>query len=185
VVRRGKTYVVRTGQLLERLHSHAQSNPIAHSGRLEHLDELADWVSLDLLLGFELGIDFFQLGVHGVMMSWGAVDFDHCLTGFVSPSSSVRVAGRFVEEENANAQDDQVHKTNADDNAPAGRAGALVLVGAKIEAGGEEDSQGDEELISGNESTSNPGRSCFGFCVLVYYRCCMSGWERRTLIHWD
>lgn len=157
------TYVVGTGELLQSLKTDPQGNPVSHSRSPEHSHPLGDDVALSLLLFSELGLDLLELGVHGVVMRWCSKDLDHGLKGFLGPAFSIVVTWGIREEEDSNSQNEEEGPSNTDDDSPRSRAFALVLVHSIVEACGKKDTQGDEQLVGRDESSTNPRRRCLRF----------------------
>ena len=86
-----------------------------------------------MLFSFELSLDFLEFSVDCIVMSGGAVDFDHCLAGFFGTASSICITRGLGEEKNTNAENESIGPAHADDDSPACRAVALMLVGAEVE----------------------------------------------------
>ena len=112
------TNVVCAGELLEHLEGHAQCDAVCHAWRLQHHYKFLDGALLIMLLSAELRFDLFEFCVHGVVMSWGAEDFDHGVFGFIDAAVAVVVAGGVGEKEDAHAEDYEVGPAYAEDDAP-------------------------------------------------------------------
>lgn len=139
--------IIRTRQLLEHLQRHSQRNPIRNPRRLPHPHKLLDRIRLDLIFGSELTLNLLNLRVHGPVVLSSTVDFAERLFGAFGFAMAEFETGCFGEEEDTDTEDDGPDPAEADHDAPGGGGVALVSYGAVVEAGGEEDAHGDEELV--------------------------------------
>ena len=110
--------VIGTSQLLEHLQRHTKEDTVRHARRLEHLNKLLNGVAFDLVLGAQLGIDFFHLSVDGPVIGGCAVDFAECVARAVDFALAVVETGCVGEEEDSDAQDESEDPADADDDAP-------------------------------------------------------------------
>ena len=138
--------VVRTSELLEHLQTHAQDEAVCHSRCVPHVDPLLDG-SLLVTLGAQLGLDFLEFHVDAVVVRWRTVHLGHGLASFLCPALAIRVSRCLRKEEDTGAQDERPDEADANDDAPGCGLVTLMLVDAKVEAGGQEDTEGDEQLV--------------------------------------
>ena len=97
-----------------------------------------------------------------VMVRRGTIDFLHGCFGFLSAPLAVDVARSFWEEQDSAPKDRNPDEANADRQTPGNWTAALMLVGAEIDARGQEDTEGDEELVGADQSTTNVTWASFG-----------------------
>lgn len=152
--------VVGTGKLLEHLQSHTKGDTISHAGSSEHADKLLDGAKLDLVFSAELALNFCNLSVDSPVVFRCTVYTANGLLGSLLMSVSEVVSRSLWEEQNTESKDESPDPSQANDDSPTARVAALVLDGAVVEAGSEPDAHGDEELVSANHGTSNPGGCC-------------------------
>lgn len=155
--------IVGTRKLLEHLQHDAQQNPVRHPRGLEHAHHLADGVRLGrLLLGAHLALQLFHLHKDGIMIIRCTIHARQRPLRVVDPPLTIYVSGRLAEGPDPEAQDERPQPTQTDDDAPRGGAAGLVGVGAVVEARGEKDAQGDEELVRAHERAADPRRRRLG-----------------------
>lgn len=151
--------VVGTSQDLEHLQRAAEQEARQHAGSREHAGKLGDGAQLDVVLGAQLGLDVLDLGVDGIVVLTGTMDVAERLDSALPLAARKVVARRLREELDADTQADGPQESDAEDDAPGGRAVHLVLVGAVVEAGSQEDTHGDEQLVAADQGTADPRRS--------------------------
>ena len=131
--------VIGAGELLEHLEGDAERNSVTHARSGEHPVPFREHVATGFF-GEELGFDLLHFHVDSVVVGWGAVDFQHCLSGLVLFSVTVVPSRCFWEEDDADTEDRGPDETDTFGDSPGCCLTALVLVGAKIDAGCKEDS---------------------------------------------
>lgn len=115
-----------------------------------------DESALVLLVGDDLcklGLD--ELGVRGL-----ASQAREGGTGLLDLAALDEETGRVGEEDQTDTEDDTEDKLDADRDAVRGRAG--VALGAVVDAGRQEQTNGDAELVAGNERATNLARANLG-----------------------
>ena|SRR5947209_2145418 len=90
-----------------------------------------------------------------VVVRWGAVDLAHSFFGFFATAFTESIARRLWEKKDAEAENDGPEPADPEGDTPRGRVILLVFVGAKVNACRKENAQGDEELVSADQRTSD------------------------------
>ncbi len=154
--------VIGAGQLLEHLQHDSEPYAVAHTWCSAHDHELRDRIALGLDFCPELVPDLFHLHVDTVVVSRRAIDLHQSLFCLFNSSVSIVKPWRLREEQDADSEHNGPDPAETDDDAPRRRTGSLVGIGSVVEACCQEDSQGDEQLVSTHQSSSNPRGSSFG-----------------------
>lgn len=150
--------IISTSKLLKHLQHDAQQDPVRHPGRPKHAHQLTHGVGLGrLLLSTHLALQLLHLHENRVMVLRRAVHASQRGPRIVDLALAVHVPGRLLEGPDTDTQDEGPQPAQPNDDAPGGRAVHLVRVGAVVEARGEEDAQGDEELVRAHQGPSDPG----------------------------
>jgi hypothetical protein len=98
------------------------------------------------IFSIKLGLDLTNLAVHFPMVFGNTVRLGDRCSCALNAALTVLPARRFAKEHDSNCHDDRPDETNAHGNSPGRRSdGAL---GAVVDAVGDEDAQGDEELVA-------------------------------------
>ncbi|PNY27449.1 hypothetical protein TCAP_02624 [Tolypocladium capitatum] len=139
-----------------------ERDPIRHPRRPPHAHKLGDGALLDLVLGPQLALDLLNLRVHGPVPLRRAVHAAQRLPGRLGAPPAAVEARRLGEQQDAEAQHHGPHPAEPDDEAPARRAVGPVRHGAVVEARGEEDAHGDEELVRAHHGAADPRRRRLG-----------------------
>ena len=111
----------------------------------------AGWDHLALVLVICNDLGNFNLNVLRVF--WLTAEPGKSVHSLLNLASLDEVAGRIWEEEQTTAKDDTPGELNADGDAI--RAGAIVVFGGIVDAGGQQETDGDTELITGNKSATD------------------------------
>lgn len=162
-MKRDSPYIIGASELLEHLQDHTQGNAICHPRRTEHVNILSHRPGFDLALSAKFGFDLLKLSVDSIVVSRGAEDLHHRLLCLLRPTHAIVVARGIWEEKDASTENSSEYPANGDDDTPGAGVAALVLIGAEVEAGREEDTESDEELVGGNQGAADPG-----WCGLSY-----------------
>ena len=93
------------------------------------------------------------------MVCRSTVHFHHCFLRVVDFAAAVLEARSLREEDNPNGENDRPDECNTHRDPPGGGVASLVLVGTKVDAAGQEDTERNEKLIRGDECTTNVSRS--------------------------
>lgn len=111
---------------------------------------------MGLSLGTELVANLLHLLVDSIVVGRSAVHLHECVSSLFDSATAVVKSRSFAKRQHANAKDDGPDPAKTNDDAPRGRAVFLVRIRAVVEAGGQEDSHGDEQLVGTDESATNP-----------------------------
>ena len=98
----------------------------------------------------------------GIMVSWSTVDLHHGLLCFLDFAMAVLITRGLGEEEDSDCEDDRPDECYAHWNPPGCSLVTLMLVGAEVDAGGQENTESDEELVRRDQGATNMARSGFG-----------------------
>ncbi|KAI6771614.1 hypothetical protein HG531_009239 [Fusarium graminearum] len=148
---------VDTSELLTSLESDAEEGTVHHTGTSEDLNP-AGLRERSLL--FKLLTDLINLAVNT-----GGVDVETSKVGdglasFLLLTLAVGESGGLGEEEDANSEKKSPEEVETVGDPP--RSAAVVVVGAPVDHLGTPDTEGDEELVAGDNDTSDDGRSTLG-----------------------
>lgn len=141
--------VVGTGKLLQRLKNHAQEDTVEHARSSEELVPL-----LLLGLGVKLLLDLVQLFDDAVVVLGDTVELGEVATGVVDTAVTVVETRRLGEEEHATTEGKGEEEGQTQSDTPLGGT-ALDILGAKVDEVGEEDTEGDEELVATDDGTTD------------------------------
>lgn len=148
-----RTYVVEevvgTGKLLQRLKNHTQEDTVEHTGSSEELVPL-----LVLRLGVELLLDLVQLFDDAVVVLGDTVELGEVATGVVDAAMTVVETRRLGEEEHATTEDKGEEEGQTQSDTPLSGT-TLEVLGAQVDEVGEEDTEGDEELVATDDGTTD------------------------------
>jgi hypothetical protein len=147
---------VDTRQLLQSLDAHAGKLALAHASA--EAIEVRGFSNRQFKL--VVGVDLGELVQHGRVVSREAAEFAQGDTGLVHEAALDEVAGRFWEEEHAYDEDDGPCELHCDGDAVG--ACVLALVGGVIDDGGEEEADGDGELVGAYNGAADPFGGGFG-----------------------
>jgi hypothetical protein len=117
-----------------------------------------DHLSLVLVVGNDLGnLDLDVFGVLGL-----ATKARQRFHGLLDPASLDEVAGRIWEEDQTTAENKTPGELDADRNAVGASVGAVL--GGIVDAGCEQETNGNAELVTGNEGTTDFTRALEATC---------------------
>lgn len=140
---------VGTGELLQGLQGHTDEDTTEHSRGSEDLEPLGLATgNLSLVLLANLS----QLVLDLRVVDRDARDKSQGLGGLGLSTTAVLPAGRLAHDQHAGAHDSGGDETDAHGDAP--RALGLDGLGAVVDTVGDEDTEGDEQLVGGDESTT-------------------------------
>jgi hypothetical protein len=140
--------VVSTTELLQRLENHAQSNAIEHAGSSDELMPL-----LIVRLGFKLFANLVHLFHDADVVLGNTVKLSEGSLGAFHLSMTEFKAGAFREEDHTTAQDQSEEEGETKGNAPL--SSAIHGVGTQVDTVGEEDTQGNEQLVATDHRTTD------------------------------
>lgn len=164
---------VGTGKLLQGLKGHADEDTTEHSRGSEDLEPLGLATgNLSLVLLANLGQLVLDLRVVGL----DAGDKSQGLGGLGLSTTAVLPAGRLTHGQHAGAHNRGGDETNAHGDAP--RALGLDGLGTVVDTVGDKDTEGDEQLVGGDEGTTGLARRGLG---LVHGRQDGEGTDAETV----
>lgn len=94
------------------------------------------------------------------MIGWHAVYLGHGLGGLVNFSMTIVESRGFGKGQYTNGEDSGRYKGESKGDLPGRGFTRLVALRSVVEDGGEEDAERDEELVGGNQSSTNMSRCC-------------------------
>jgi hypothetical protein len=115
-----------------------------------------DHGTLVLLVGDDLG----KLGLDVVRVTGLATESGQCVAGSLNVTALDEVARRVGEEEETTTENETEDELNTDGNAVGGSA--VDVLGTVVDARGQQETNGNAELVTGNESTSDLARADLG-----------------------
>lgn len=164
---------VGTGKLLQGLESHADEDTTEHGRGSEDLEPLGLATgNLSLVLLANLSQLVLNLRVVGL----NARDKSQGLGGIGLSTTAVLPARRFTHGQHAGTHDRGGDETDAHGDAP--RALGLDGLGTVVDTVGDEDTEGDEQLVSGDEGTTGLAGRGLG---LVHWRQDGEGTDAETV----
>lgn len=132
---------VGTGKLLQRLQDDPKNSAVEHTRTSEDfkntsLSGSVFFIKLVLHVG-----DFFS---NETVVVGNTIQLDHGSLGFFDTAHAVGIARRLGKKQNTDTEDQRPGKTDAHGDTPGG--GRVHALGAIVDAGGNEDTKGDEQL---------------------------------------
>lgn len=159
-----KTYVVEkvvgACQLLQGLQNHTQNDTVEHARSSNELMPL-------LLLRFrlELILNLIHLLDDAVVVLGDAVELGQVGAGSFGITLAVVVTRRFGEAKHTTTQGDGEEEGQAQGDTPL--AGVGEGFGTQVDAVGQEDTEGDEQLVAANNGTTNMTGSRFTYTISI------------------
>lgn len=148
---------VGAGKLLQRLKRHADQDAAHHGGRSENLVPLlvaTGHLGLETLANVTESV--LDLGV--VLVTAG--DQSQGLRGLSLAAVAELPARRLAHDEHADGHDGGCDEADAHGDAPRGGGGNGL--GAEVDAVGDKDTEGNEELVGGDQGAADLARRCLG-----------------------
>lgn len=109
---------------------------------------------LVLRLGVELLLDLVQLFDDAVVVLGDTVELGEVATGVVDAAMTVVETRRLGEEEHATTEDKGEEEGQTQSDTPLSGT-TLEVLGAQVDEVGEEDTEGDEELVATDDGTTD------------------------------
>lgn len=132
---------VGTSKLLQRLQGNSENSAIKHTGTGEDFKDTGlSGSPFFIKLVFHVG-NFFG---NKTVVFGNTVQLDHGSLGFFNAAHAVGITRRLGQEQNTNTEDQRPGETDTHGDAPCG--GGVHALRAKINAGCNEDTKGDEQL---------------------------------------
>jgi hypothetical protein len=154
---------VGTSKLLTSLEGHTEKSAVEHTRTSE---DLVPWVVTSSLLGSELLLDLGDFSVDQVGVRGDTVKAGHVDASLLNSADTVCVTWRLWNEEDRATEEDGPKSGEAVWNSPLG-AVVVGTLGTVVNHVGGPDTKSDEQLVGGNDGTTN------------------STWNRLRLVHWD
>lgn len=146
---------VGTGKLLTSLEGHTENGTVGHTGTSEALVPLGT-NSGSLLI--ELDADVVDLVVDLLVVRVDTSVAGNDVASLVLTTGTVSVTGRLGQEKNTNTEDEGPEERDTVGDSPLS-AVAVGIVGAVVDHVRGPDTEGDKELVAGDENTTDDTRS--------------------------
>ena len=140
--------VVGTSQLLEGLQSHTQADTVEHARRSEEFVPL-----LAAGFGLELVLDLVELLEDDLVVLRHTIQLSHGGTGLVDAAVAEVETRRLREESHTTTEDDGEQEGQTEGDTPLGST--LKGVGTQVDEVGQEDTEGDEQLVATDHGTTD------------------------------
>lgn len=140
--------VVGTSQLLEGLQGHTQADTVEHARRSEEFVPL-----LAAGFGLELVLDLVELLEDDLVVLRHTVQLGHGGTGLVDAAVAEVKTRRLGEESHTTTEDDGEQEGQTESDTPLGST--LQGVGTQVDEVGQEDTEGDEQLVATDHGTTD------------------------------